>query len=114
VEIAQAARELALTHPSGRSVIATDDNIMAVLNLVDGIDWYSLSNLAFLSTTKLPTGAVFYPSTTLAYSEDSASVVFGGADGGAHILSRNKWVTSLQHGGTSLILRWGRSDEDRV
>ena len=74
---------------------------MAVSNLINGIDWYSLSDLAFLSTTKLPAGAIFSPLSALAYIEDGASVVLGDADGSAHILSRDKGVKILEHDGTS-------------
>jgi len=74
---------------------------MAVSNLINGVDWYSLSDLAFLSTTKLPAGAAFYPSSGITYIKDGASVVLGGADGSAHILSRDKGAKNLEHHGTS-------------
>ncbi|KAF9643352.1 hypothetical protein BDM02DRAFT_3191787 [Thelephora ganbajun] len=86
----------------GKSIIAMDDNIMAVSNLINGVDWYSLSDLAFLSTTKLPARAVFNPLSALTYSEDGTSVILGGANGSAHILGRDKGVRNLQHNGTSL------------
>jgi len=86
---------------------------MAVLNQVDGIDWYSLSDLALLSTTKFPGGAVLYPLSTLAYSEDGISVVLGGAGGSAHILSRDGGVKNLQHSGTNFPSRQGSSDVDQ-
>ena len=86
-----------------------DDNVTAVSNLTNGVDWYSLSDLAFLSTTELPAGAAISPSSTLAYSEDGASVVLGGADGSAFILGRNKEVKILNDG-TSLSSYEDNSD----
>ena len=74
---------------------------MVISNLINGVDWYSLSDLAFLSTTKLPAGAVFSPLSALAYIEDGASIVLGDADGSAHILSRDKGVEKLEHNGMS-------------
>ena len=83
---------------------------MAVSNLINGVDWYSLSDLVFLSTTKLPVGAVFYPLSAPVYSEDGVSVVLGGADGSAHILSRDKGVKSLRCDGASLLSHQDFSD----
>lgn len=75
---------------------------MAVLNPIDGVDWYSLSDLSFLSTTKLPAGSVLYPLSTLTYLEDGTSVVVGSGDGSAYILDRKKCVERLEHRGTNL------------
>lgn len=77
---------------------------MAVSNLINGVDWYSLSDLAFLSTTKLPADTILSPSPALTYTEDDTSVVLGGVDGNAHILSRDKGVKILKHDGTSPLL----------
>jgi hypothetical protein len=85
---------------------------MAVSNLINGVDWYSLSDLMFLSTTKLPAGSVCYPLSTLTYSEDGTSIILGSAEGSAYILSRDKGVKILEHGGTSLPLREGCSCSD--
>lgn len=84
--------------------MATDDDIMAVSNLTNGIDWYCLSDLSFLYSTKLPAETVFHPSSELAYLEDEASVVLGSADGNAYILGRDKGVKILEHRGTDLSL----------
>lgn len=84
---------------------------MAVSNLINGVDWYSLSDLVFLSTTKLPAGAVFSPLSALAYIEDGVSVVLGDADGSGHILSRKKGVENLKHDGTSLPSRLSYPDK---
>lgn len=83
---------------------------MAVSNLINGIDWYSLSDLTFLSTTKLPTEAVFHPSSALTYIEGGTSVVLGGADGNAHILSREKGAKNLKHHGTNPTSYWSCSN----
>jgi hypothetical protein len=83
---------------------------MAVSNLTNGVDWYSLSDLTFLSTTKLPGGAVFYPSSAPTYSEDGNSVILGSANGSGYILHRYKGIKNLEHGGTNLHLRVGCSD----
>jgi hypothetical protein len=83
--------------------VAADDDTMAVSNLINGVDWYSLSNLTFLSTTKLPAGTAFCPSSALNSSEDGTSVVLGGAEGSAYILSRERGVKPLEHGGTNLL-----------
>ncbi|KAF9787389.1 WD40-repeat-containing domain protein [Thelephora terrestris] len=93
------------TFPIGRSVVAADDDTMAVSNLINGVDWYSLSNLTFLSTTKLPAGTAFCPSSALNSSEDGTPVVLGGAEGSAYILSRERGVKTLEHGGGSSIIR---------
>ena len=91
-----------MTNPSGKSVVAIDDNITAVSNLMNGVDWYSLSGLVFLSTTNLPAGATIYPSSTLSYTDDGTSVVLGGEDGSAYILGRDKGVKILKRNGASL------------
>lgn len=83
---------------------------MAVSNLVNGVDWYSLSDPVFLSTTKLATGAAIHPLSTLAYTEDGASVVLGGVDGIAYILERNKGVKMLKRDGTDPPSYQDRSD----
>ena len=70
---------------SGRSVITANGDTMVISNLINGVNWYSLSDLAYLSTTKLPAGAVFSPLSALAYIEDGASIILGDADGSAHI-----------------------------
>lgn len=75
---------------------------MAVSNLINGVDWYSISDLVFLSTTKLPAGAVFSPLSALAYIGDGTSVVLGDADGSAHILSRDKVIENLKPNGMNL------------
>jgi hypothetical protein len=75
---------------------------MAVSNLINGVDWYSLSDLSFLSTTKLPAGAVSHPSSGLTYTGDGASVVLGGGNGSAHILSRDNDAKSLHNTGMSI------------
>jgi len=75
---------------------------MAVSNLMNGVDWYSLSDLAFLSTTKLPAGTTLSPSPALTYTEDGTSVVLGGVDESAYILSREKGVKILKYDGMSL------------
>jgi len=93
------------TFPIGRSVIAMDEDTMAVSNQINGVDWYSLSGLAFLSTTKLPADAVFHPSSGLTYTQDGASVVLGGANGSAYILSREGGVKRLQHAGNLGIVQ---------
>lgn len=85
---------------------------MAVSNLIDGIDWYSISSLAFLSTTKLPAGTVLYPLSSLTYIEDGASVVLGSANGGAYILGRDKVVENLKPEGKGLPLCEGCSNYD--
>ena len=95
---------------SGNSVIATDNNIMAISNLINGIDWYSLSDLVFLSTTKLPPGVVFHSSSGLTYCEDGAAVVLGGADGNAYVLGRDKGVKRLEHHGMGSISFLGHSN----
>jgi hypothetical protein len=89
------------TDHSGKSVVATDDNTMAVSNLMNGVDWYSLTDLSFLSTTKLPAETVFYPLSGLTYSEDGHSVVLGSADGNAYILDRDRGIKNLEHSGTN-------------
>ncbi|KAF9643983.1 hypothetical protein BDM02DRAFT_3132050 [Thelephora ganbajun] len=94
------------TFPISNSVIAADDNIMAVSNLINGVDWYSLSDLAFLSTTKLPAGAVFNPSSALTYFENGTSVVLGSADRSAYILSCDKGVKNVKNDSTSLPLHY--------
>lgn len=66
-----------------------------------GVDWYSLSDLAFLSTTKLPAGVIFSPSSALTYTEDGTSVVLASADESAYILSRDKGIKTLRHDGMS-------------
>ena len=78
---------------------------MAVSNLINGVDWYSLSNLAFLSMTKLPAGAVLHPLSGLTYTEGGASVVLGGANGSAYLLSRDQDTKNLQHTGMDLLPR---------
>lgn len=95
---------------SGTSIIAADDDIMAVSNLINGVDWYSLSDLAFLSTTKLPAGVVFSPLSAPTRFEDGVSVIIGGTNGSVHILGRDKDLLSLEQNGTSLPLCYGRSD----
>jgi hypothetical protein len=97
---------------SGRSILATDGDILAVSNLIDGVDWYSLSDLAFLSTTKLPAGTAFYPLSAITYLEDGTSIVLGSAEGSAYILSRDKGVERLEHGGAHLLLYEIFSDWD--
>lgn len=77
---------------------------MAVSNLINGVDWYSLSDLKFLSTTKVPAGAVFHSLSGLTYTEDGASVVLGGANGCAHILSRDQGAKNLHHIGMNRLL----------
>ena len=77
---------------------------MAVSNLTNGIDWYSLSDHTFLSTTKFPAGGELLPSSTLTYTEDGAAVIVGGTHGSAHILGRDKGVQILDHGGMSVQL----------
>ena len=84
---------------------------MAVLNLINGVDWYSLSDFSFLSTTKFPAGSVFYKSSMLTYLEDGASVVVGSADGSAYVLDRKTGIEKLEHRGTNLTLRGGCSDK---
>ena len=79
------------------------DNIIAVSNLINGVDWYSLSDLEFLSTTKLPAGAVFHPLSGLTHTGDGSSIVVGGANGSAHILSRDNGAKNLQHPGMVLL-----------
>lgn len=81
-----------------------DEDIIAVSNLVNGIDWYSLSGLKFLSTTKLPAGATFHPLSGLTFTGDGGSILLGGANGGAHILSRDNSAECLQNTGMSLLL----------
>lgn len=80
---------------------------MSVSNLINGVDWYSLSDLAFLSTTKLPAGAALCPLSAPVYSEDGISVVLGSAEENAYFLSRDKGVKSLDHGGTKFTLYGG-------
>ena len=89
---------------SGKSIVASDDDIMAVSNLVGGVDWYSLSKLVFLSTTKLPAGGELLAPSTLTYTEDGAAVIVGGGRGSAHILERDKGVKSLDYDGMSAQL----------
>jgi hypothetical protein len=89
---------------SGKSIVARDDDIITVSNLVGGVDWYSLSDLTFLSTTKFPAGGELLPSSTLTYTEDGAAVIVGGTHGSAHILRRDKGVHILDHGGMSVQL----------
>jgi hypothetical protein len=87
---------------SGKSIVARDDDIITVSNLINGVDWYSLSDLAFLSTTKSPAEGEFSPSSALTYTEDGAAVVVGGTHGSAHILRRDKGVQNLDNGSTSV------------
>ena len=92
------------TKISGKSIVARDDDIITVSNLVNGVDWYSLSDHTFLSTTKFPAGGELLPSSTLTYTEDGAAVIVGGTHGSAHILGRDKGVQILDHGGMSVQL----------
>jgi hypothetical protein len=85
---------------------------MAVSNLINGVDWYSVTNFTFLSTTRLPAGTAFYPMSALTYLEDGASVVLGGADGSAYILDRDKGTKRLEHRGGNLPLRGDCADKD--
>ena len=81
-----------------------------MLNLTSGVDWYSLSDLTFLSTTKFPAGDEFLPSSTLTYIEDGAAVIVGGIRRSAHVLRRDRGVQNLVHGGTSVQLFLEYSD----
>ena len=80
---------------------------------MNGVDWYSLSDLVFLSTTKLPTGAAISPSSTLSCTEDGVSVVLGGEDGSTYILGRDKGVKILKHNGASVLSYQDSSDYGR-
>ena len=72
--------------PSGRSVLCRDCNIVASSNLLDRVDWYSLSGSKLISSSKIPISKGFSASS-LAYVDGDNTIVIGGLSGRAYIVS---------------------------
>ena len=60
---------------------------MATSNLVDGVDWYSLSSSKLVSSSKVPISKSSSVSS-LAYIDGNNAIVIGGFSGQAYIVDR--------------------------
>lgn len=84
----------------GRSVISRDHDTIVTSNLVDGIDWYSLSRSKLIFSSKVPVSKS--PSALpLAYVAGDDMVIVGGLSGQAYIVdSRTSNIRQrLDHNG---------------
>ncbi|KAF9642260.1 WD40 repeat-like protein [Thelephora ganbajun] len=86
----------------GRSAISRDCNTMVTSNLVDGVDWYSLSSLKLISSSKVPISKGSSVSS-LAFIDSNSdnAIVVGGLSGQAYILDRKTFNVrqELNHNG---------------
>ncbi|KAF9781592.1 hypothetical protein BJ322DRAFT_1111517 [Thelephora terrestris] len=87
----------------GRSVVNRENTILAVPNLIDGVDWYSLSKYTFISTTKPLYAQKLSDSSTPTFLEGDKMIV-GGTNGEAHIFGPENLFGSLGHTGAEDIL----------
>ena len=73
---------------------------MATSNLVDGVNWYSLSGSKLISSSKVPIAKDFSVSS-LAHIFDDDAVVIGGLSGQAYIIDSRTFniQQELSHNG---------------
>ena len=88
----------------GRSAVNGGNTILVVANLVDGVDWYSLSEYTFISATKPLYAQRLSCSSTPVFLEGDNVVVVGGTNGKAHIFGVENFLDSLDHKGMYLPL----------
>ena len=77
---------------------------MAVTNLVDGVDWYSLSECTFISTTKPLYAQELSDSSAPVFLDGGDRVAIGGTNGKAYILGLGNFLGSLDHNGMVYLL----------
>ena len=85
---------------SGRSALSRDCETLAASNLLDGVDWYSLSSSKPISSSKIPISKSSSVSS-LVYVDDSNAIVIGGLSGRAYIVDSQKFDIrqELNHNG---------------
>lgn len=86
------------------------NSILGVTNLIDGVDWYSLSEYTFISTTK-PLYAQKLPDfSTPVFLGGENAVAIGGTNGKVHILGLENFLGSLDHDGMYFPLYFPHPD----
>ena len=71
---------------SGRSVLCRDCDLIASSNLLDGVDWCSLSNFKLIASSKIPTSKSSSVSS-MAYADSDNAIIIGGLYGRAYVVS---------------------------
>lgn len=94
---------------SGRSILCRDFDVMASINLLDGVDWYSLSNSKFITSSKVPISKGFSASS-MAYVDSGNKIITGGISGRAYILCCRTFEIQeeLDHRGACDYYLWPR------
>jgi hypothetical protein len=89
---------------SGRSAVSQDCDNMAVSNLVDGVDWYSLSSFKPKSSAKIPISKGSSVSS-LAYLGGDNAIVIGGLSGLAYVIDCATFNVrqELRHNGAYIL-----------
>ena len=82
------------------SVLCRDCDVIACSNLLDGVDWYSLPNFKFITSSKVPISNGSSGSS-MAYVDSDNTIIIGGLSGRAYIMCCRTFEIQedLDHGG---------------
>lgn len=89
--------------PSGRSALHPNGSTIAVSNLFDGVDWYSISPQKHANSVKIPISDNL--PTPLCYIHGGSALLVGGTSGKAHIIdcrSLNE-LQAMDHNGAAVL-----------
>lgn len=85
---------------SGRSIFCQNRDTIASSNLLNGVDWYTLSSSKLIASSKVPISQSSSASP-LAYVDSDDAIIIGGLSGRAYIVSCRTFdiLEELEHRG---------------
>lgn len=91
-----------LTSSSGYSAISPDEKHLAISNLFDGLDWYSITEHKLSHSVPCPINLQNNIPIPVRFGDDGGIIIVGGSSGNARILDSMtaETIQSLSHDGT--------------
>ena len=91
-----------LTPFSGYSAISPDEKHLAISNLFDGLDWYSITEHKLSHSVPCPINLQNNIPLPVHFGDDGGIIIVGGSSGNARILDTTtaETIQTLSHDGT--------------